>query len=92
MDQQTPTGFCYSDTTSNRLLPFKHDLDYQDYISDAKPRQAYAMACKNGCLAEEYAYGGIQLTQQKDGLECWCGDTQPLKWVSNSKTWIWNNN
>ena len=70
---------CYSDTTANRLLPFKYVLDYQNYITEPNPRQAFASACRTGCESEKYAYAGIQLTEQKNGLECWCGDTQPLK-------------
>ena len=75
MNQQS--DFCYSDTSANRLLPFKYVLDYQNYINE--PINAYAFACRDGCLSVKYAYAGVQLTEQKDELECWCGDTQPLK-------------
>ena len=77
MNQQS--DYCYSDTSANRLLPFKYVLDYQSYIGVNKPINEYQFACRDGCLSEKYAYAGVQLTEQKDGLECWCGDTQPLK-------------
>ena len=80
------TSICYSDSTANRLLPFKLTLDYLDTHN----RVTYGTDCANGCGAINYAYGGVQLTEQRDKLECWCGDTQPLRWVSKTKAWTYS--
>ena len=73
------TENCYSDLSENRLLPYKTPLDF-DSGTHLK-LDLYREACKNLCGTENYEYFGVQLTELTDGLECWCGHTQPLKWV-----------
>ena len=67
---------CYSDLSENRLLPYKATLDFD---LGTHTSLSYRDACKASCETTKYEYFGVQLTQPKDGLECWCGHTQPLK-------------
>ena len=71
------TENCYSDLSENRLLPYKASLDFDSNTHSTL--DLYKDACENSCETASYEYFGVQLTEQKDGLECWCGHTQPLK-------------
>ena len=71
------TDNCYSDLSENRLLPYKSTLDFDSATHSTF--NLYRDACENSCETANYEYFGVQLTEQKDELECWCGHTQPLK-------------
>ena len=76
------TENCYSDSSENRLFPFKSNLEFE---STRHSFETYQNDCMSSCTAGYFAYFGIQLTELKDGLECWCGHTQPLRLVYHMK-------
>ena len=74
LNEGSPGGNCYTDSTEGRLLAFKSPITYTtgEDATDFKGR------CKTDCHDHSFPYAGIELIDGTKTLECWCGETQPL--------------